>query len=197
MSAEDQPQGTSATSSLPSGEGWGGVRRDSAVRSAREALARLPPVDLPRAAPWGRPDATATVETARALRKRLTPQEAKLWLRLRALRPQGFHFRRQVPTSTFIVDFACLKAGVVVEVDGGQHGAEAHLAKDRRRDVALAAAGFEVLRFWNAEVDADPDAVTETIFARLTTRREAAARLSRPQPSPAGREGGGAPGEGA
>jgi very-short-patch-repair endonuclease len=54
-----------------------------------------------------------------------------------------------------------------VEIDGGQHGFEPNLEKDRARDAALAAAGFEVLRFWNAEVDADPDAVVETIFARL------------------------------
>src|SRR5438067_2282868 len=42
MSAEDQPQGTSATSSLPSGEGWGGVRRDSAVRCAAVPTPTLP-----------------------------------------------------------------------------------------------------------------------------------------------------------
>jgi very-short-patch-repair endonuclease len=69
------------------------------------------------------------------------------------------------------VDFACLKAGLVVEVDGGQHGRNGHAARDRSRDEALAASGFRVLRFWNAELDADPDAVADAIFARLTEAR--------------------------
>src|SRR5277367_1877025 len=36
-------------------------------------------------------------ETARALRKRLTPQEVKVWVKLRELKPLAFRFRRQVP----------------------------------------------------------------------------------------------------
>jgi very-short-patch-repair endonuclease len=32
-------------------------------------------------------------ENARALRKRLTPQEVKLWVKLRELKPLGYHFR--------------------------------------------------------------------------------------------------------
>jgi very-short-patch-repair endonuclease len=107
----------------------------------------------------------------------MTPQDAKIWLRLRALRAQGFHFRRQVTIAQFIVDFACLKFGLVVEIDGAQHGQAAHLERDRLRDSTLATAGFEVLRFWNAEVNSDPDAVVETIFARLAKRA-----ASRPTP---------------
>jgi very-short-patch-repair endonuclease len=61
-------------------------------------------------------------EYARALRKRLTPQEAKLWVKLRELKPLGFHFRRQAPIGRYIVDFASLKQRLIIEVDGGQHG---------------------------------------------------------------------------
>jgi very-short-patch-repair endonuclease len=175
MSDRDAPERTSAAPSLPSGEGRGGVRRASAVRSAREALSHLrsctPANDSNHARSWGRPEATTSVETARALRKGMTPQEAKVWLRLRALRQQGFHFRRQVPIGRFIVDFACLKAGLIVEIDGGQHGFDANADNDRARDAVLADAGFQVLRFWNADVDADPDAVIDTIFARLEKNR--------------------------
>ena len=109
------------------------------------------------------------VETARALRKQMTPQEAKVWLRLRGLRPQGFHFAAaSAPLPASVVDFACLKAALVVEIDGGQRGIEANAARDRARDAARCAGGpgFRVLRFWNADVDAEPDAVAETIFAR-------------------------------
>jgi hypothetical protein len=41
-------------------------------------------------------------ENARALRKRLTPQEVKLWVKLRELKTFGFHFRRQAPIGRYI-----------------------------------------------------------------------------------------------
>jgi very-short-patch-repair endonuclease len=59
---------------------------------------------------------------ARALRKRLTPQEVKLWVKLRELKPLGFHFRWQAPVGRYIVDFVSFGDRVVVEIDGGQHG---------------------------------------------------------------------------
>jgi very-short-patch-repair endonuclease len=48
-------------------------------------------------------------ETARALRKRLTTQEVKLWVKLRELKSLGFRFRRQAPIGRYIVDFASFK----------------------------------------------------------------------------------------
>jgi len=61
-------------------------------------------------------------DKARELRKRLTPQEVKLWVKLRELKPLGFHFRRQAPIGSYIVDFVSFSARIVIEVDGGQHG---------------------------------------------------------------------------
>jgi very-short-patch-repair endonuclease len=61
-------------------------------------------------------------EIARALRKRLTPQEVKLWVRLRELKRLAHHFRRQAPVGPYVVDFICFRAQLVVEADGGQHG---------------------------------------------------------------------------
>ena len=116
---------------------------------------------------WGRPQASASIGEARRLRGTMTPQEVKLWNRLRRLRPQGHHFRRQVPIGRVIVDFACLKARLAIEIDGGQHGREPFLKRDRDRDRALEALGFRVLRFWNAEVDENPDAMIDTILAVL------------------------------
>jgi very-short-patch-repair endonuclease len=92
-------------------------------------------------------------ETARALRKRMTPQEVKLWVKLRAMKALGYHFRRQAPIDGFIVDFVCFKQRLVIEVDGGQHGRPSHQARDAARDAHLAAAGFRVIRVWNIEVD--------------------------------------------
>jgi very-short-patch-repair endonuclease len=94
----------------------------------------------------------------------MTQQEVKLWVRLRELRAQGFHFR-QVPIDRFIVDFACLKHRLVIEVDGGQHGHDAHARRDEVRDSAFQVLGFRVLRFWNVDIDRALAGVVETILA--------------------------------
>ena len=106
-------------------------------------------------------------ERARELRKRLTPQEVKLWVKLRGLKPLGFHFRRQAPIGPFIVDFVCFQHHVIVEADGGQHGYAQHLSRDARRDQFLESQGFRVLRFWNSEIDHSLDGVVEKILTEL------------------------------
>ncbi len=103
---------------------------------------------------------------ARALRKSMTPQEVKLWVHLRQLRPQGFHFRRRASLEGYILDFVCFKYRIVVETDGEQHGQETGLAHDARRDAVFSALGFRTLPFWNHEIDADVNGVVETILAR-------------------------------
>jgi very-short-patch-repair endonuclease len=114
-------------------------------------------------------------ELARHLRKTMTPQEVKLWVHLRELKDQGLHFRRQVPREGYIVDFACLKSKLVIEIDGAQHGEPTELQRDANRDAKLTAAGFKVLRFWNNEVNQNLDGVVEAIYreavARDPTRR--------------------------
>ena len=110
-------------------------------------------------------------EIARRLRKTMTPQEVKLWVHLRALKDQGFHFRRQAPREGFIVDFACLKSKLVIEIDGAQHGQPTHMQRDAERDAKLAAAGFKVLRFWNNEVNENLVGVIETIYREAEARR--------------------------
>jgi very-short-patch-repair endonuclease len=107
----------------------------------------------------------------------MTPQEVRLWVHLRALKKQGFHFRRQVPREGYIVDFACLKSKLIIEIDGAQHGFDANAATDARRDAILAKIGFKVLRFWNNEVNDNLASVVETILheaeQRSPTRRPA------------------------
>jgi very-short-patch-repair endonuclease len=62
-------------------------------------------------------------ERARQMRKEQTLAERKLWFQLRQLKSRGLHFRHQVPMGEYIVDFACHAGKLVIEVDGGQHGA--------------------------------------------------------------------------
>ena len=104
-------------------------------------------------------------ERAQALRKTMTPQEVKLWVQLRQLSSEGFHFRRQAPLEGYILDFVCFKHRLIVEVDGGQHGFDAGLAHDLRSDAHFTALGFLTLRFWNHDVDMNLDGVVETIFS--------------------------------
>jgi very-short-patch-repair endonuclease len=129
-------------------------------------------------------------ERARQLRKSMTRQEVKLWVHLRSWRSRGFHFRRQAPRDPYIVDFVCLRGGVVVEVDGGQHNFDDHQERDRARDAYFAAKGLKVLGYWNNEIDRNLEGVLMDIDRVLAergwpppTRRRADARR---HPPPAG-----------
>ena len=117
---------------------------------------------VPRSA---RPATRAAIQKAKTLRRTLTPEEARVWVRLRRLKPQSFHFRRQTPVMNFIADFACLKSKLLVEIDGSHHGIGLHQSSDMRREELLAAAGFKVLRFWNSEVHENIESVVDTILA--------------------------------
>ena len=123
-------------------------------------------------------------QTARLLRKQSTAAERHLWSALRARRLE-FKFRRQVPLCGYIVDFVCFEKKVIIEVDGGQHASEEGRAADRERDVQLAEAGFQVLRFWNHQVDRELATVLEQIYAVCAS----ASGSPSPCPSPISGEG--------
>jgi very-short-patch-repair endonuclease len=106
-------------------------------------------------------------ENARALRKRLTLQEVKLWVKLRELKPLGFHFRRQALVGRYIVDFVSFRFQLVIEADGGQHGMPEGARSDQVRDAFLQSQGFRVLRFWNSDIDANLAGVMESILSAL------------------------------
>lgn len=78
----------------------------------------------------------------------------------------GHKFRRQHPVGDYVVDFVCLEARLVVEVDGGQHLDQAEYDAARTRWLELQ--GFQVLRFWNDEVLERPAAVLEVIWGALS-----------------------------
>jgi len=117
----------------------------------------------------GRVGVVVANTNARALRKSLTPQEVKVWVKLRELKPLSFHFRRQAPIGRYIVDFASFGSRVVVEIDGGQHGLPQGAQVDRERDAFLQSQGFNVLRYWNSDVDGNLEGVMESILSVLNT----------------------------
>ena len=107
------------------------------------------------------------IERARSLRANMTDAELRLWHRLRGKQIGGHRFRRQVPIGPYIVDFACVKARLVIEVDGGQHAAGAYL--DAERTAWLQSRGYKVMRFWNTQVLQEMDGVLEAIYGALIT----------------------------
>ncbi len=110
-------------------------------------------------------------DTARILRANATEAEQKLWSRLRKRQLYGFQFRRQYSIGPYFVDFFCLKAKLVVEVDGSQHADQKE--QDERRSEFLRVNGHRVLRFWNFEVMSEIDSVVERIaeVLRKTKRK--------------------------
>ncbi len=126
---------------------------------------------------------TITRQRARTLRAEMTPQERKLWGKLRELnRMLGLHFRRQAPIGPFIADFADLERRLVIEVDCGGHGGP----RDAARDEWLVAQGFRVLRFWNLEVSGNIEGVMQVIFDALDGESLAEGVPPTPIPSPRG-----------
>jgi len=95
----------------------------------------------------------------------MTDAELRLWMRLRREQIPGFRFRRQVPIGSYVADFACLQAHLVVEVDGSQHAKD--VERDQRRTTWLASQGYRVIRFWDNEVLLETDGVVERIYQEL------------------------------
>ena len=85
--------------------------------------------------------------TARRLRGNATLAESRLWKELRQLPTYGTHFRRQVPLGSYVVDFACLRAKLVIEVDGSQHGQEEEMRRDAARTQWLESLGYKSCAF--------------------------------------------------
>ena len=82
-----------------------------------------------------------------------------MWELLSRYRPK---FTRQFPIGPYTVDFACRRARLVVEIDGGQH---AESVSDQIRDNWLASEGWTVLRVWNSDVRDNPHGAVEAILA--------------------------------
>jgi very-short-patch-repair endonuclease len=84
----------------------------------------------------------------------------------------GFKFRRQHPFGPYVLDFYCARARLAIELDGGQHGADAEQRYDRRRSAFISERGVHELRFKNIEVLLDTEAVLNTIWLALHQGQE-------------------------
>ena len=88
---------------------------------------------------------------AKILRRKLTPQERRLWYDF--LRTYPIKIYKQRIVSNYIVDFYCHKAKLVIELDGSQHYSTDGKQNDEFRTKNLEQYGLCVLRFSNLEVN--------------------------------------------
>jgi very-short-patch-repair endonuclease len=108
------------------------------------------------------------LERARELRRDMTPQERKLWYLF--LRKYPIKIYKQRIIDSFIADFYCASAKLVIEVDGVQHYEEQGLAYDTERSAILEHYGLKVLRFSNVDIDTKFDSACNIIHQTIQSR---------------------------
>jgi very-short-patch-repair endonuclease len=69
---------------------------------------------------------------AKYLRANPTDAERRLWQLLRGKQVAHLRFRRQQPVGSYIADFLCPAAKLIIELDGGQHTVDKMLPTTRR-----------------------------------------------------------------
>ena len=108
---------------------------------------------------------------ARVFRRDPSNAERRFWHMVRAGRLEGYKFRRQVPIDRFVVDFVCMDARIIVELDGVSH--QGQESKDQARTERLEEIGYRVIRFPNQEVLENTNGVALGLLEAL--------RLARPK----------------
>ncbi len=106
---------------------------------------------------------------ARALRKKQTSAERKLWDVLRNRQFIGKKFLRQYPIvfeyqsqrRFFITDFYCHEAKVAIELDGKSHDYQKDY--DELRTFIINELGIRVIRFKNEEIECNMKKVSDNL----------------------------------
>jgi very-short-patch-repair endonuclease len=101
------------------------------------------------------------------LRKNMTDAERLLWSKLRRKQLRDCQFYRQRIIGSYIVDFYCPKAKVIIEVDGSQHYNEEGNRRDKAREDYLKKLGMKILRIPDTEVFKNLEGVIEKIYGML------------------------------
>jgi 5-methyltetrahydrofolate--homocysteine methyltransferase len=120
---------------------------------------------------------------AKSLRKEMTEAEAIIWKHVRN-RQLGHKIRRQHIIGTYIVDFVCLPAKLVIEIDGPVHDFQQEA--DALRTQTLEAMGYQVVRYTNEEVLKNLKQVlenlTETITSAIKNQSSSKENINSPLP---------------
>ncbi|WP_159516411.1 DUF559 domain-containing protein [Acinetobacter sp. 18QD2AZ41W] len=120
---------------------------------------------------------------AKSMRHTATDAEYLMWQVLRAKRFINLKFRRQHVIAPYIVDFYCHDIGLVIELDGGQHGTDDAKEYDVERTKFLEALGLKLVRYWSHDVLGKTDVVLEDLWQVCTELKLKNVKV----PSPSGR----------
>ena len=90
-------------------------------------------------------------QRAENMRNQMTYPERRLWFSF--LREYPTPFVAQKVIGSYIVDFYCSKAKLIIELDGSQHYTVEGEEYDSVRTEVLEQYGLEVIRFSNDEID--------------------------------------------
>ncbi len=102
------------------------------------------------------------------MRKDMTPQERHLWYDFLRYYPVKVYKQRII--GTYIVDFYCAAAKLVIEVDGSQHFEKSGQAYDAERTAFLEGLGLTVVRFSNADINVRFREVCESLDVIIRSR---------------------------
>ena len=108
------------------------------------------------------------VPRAKELRRDMTKHEKHLWYDFLSKFP--LRFQRQKTIGSFIVDFYCHEAKLIIELDGSQHYTEEALGYDRERTNILNGYGLNVMRYTNFEIEHNFDEVCKVIAGEVMKR---------------------------
>ena len=107
---------------------------------------------------------------SRALRTEMTAEERHLWYDFLKKLPVTIH--RQKVIGTYIADFYCASAALVIELDGSQHRTQEGIQADKIRDEYLNSLGILVLRYSNESIQHNFYGVCADIQRHIATRRQ-------------------------
>ena len=107
-------------------------------------------------------------ERALELRRHMTREERRIWFDFAKEYP--VRIKRQVVFGSYIVDFVCEQAKVIIELDGSQHCEDEAMEYDAIRTAWLEKHGYKVLRISNLEVMMNFVAVTEYLDQEIKKR---------------------------
>ena len=103
----------------------------------------------------------ALKKLARELRNQSILSEVLLWQQRKGGQRLGHDFHRQRPIDEYIVDFFAADLQLAVEIDGESHALNG--SRDEKRQKRLESLGLRFLRFEDAAVKSDLDAVVRAI----------------------------------
>ncbi|MBI4426683.1 MAG: endonuclease domain-containing protein [Candidatus Kerfeldbacteria bacterium] len=107
---------------------------------------------------------------SRDLRRHMTEQEVRLWVRLKQRGLLGYKFRRQQPIGRYYVDFYCPELKLAIELDGGHHFEPNQRAYDLVRQRSIESLGIKVVRYTNSDINQGIDVMLEDLAHRLRRR---------------------------